>query len=206
MKMSAAHHHDFIPAAGRRWLLPLYDPLLALLTRERAWRGEILRSLDIEPGDIVVDVGCGTGTLAIMAKEQAPQAEVIGADPDPDALARAQKKAARKGVAVGFHRGFGNETAKLVGAARATKVVSSLAFHHMAREMQAETLASMHAALAAGGVLRIADFVGGHFGGPGDGMLVQDLTAAGFENVRTIGQFRLMFGKVTLVGGEKPRA
>lgn len=70
----AVAHHDFIPAAGRRWLLPLYDPMIALLTRERRWRGEILKSLDLEPGDIVVDVGCGTGTLAIMAKEQVPQA------------------------------------------------------------------------------------------------------------------------------------
>jgi ubiquinone/menaquinone biosynthesis C-methylase UbiE len=204
--MMAVAHHDFIPAAGRRWLLPLYDPMIALLTRERRWRGEILKSLDLEPGDIVVDVGCGTGTLAIMAKEQVPQAQVVGVDPDPDALGRAQKKAARKGIGVTFYRGFGNETAKLIGAARATKLVSSLAFHHMPREMQAETLASMHAALAPGGALRIADFVGGHFGGPGEGMLVRDLTAAGFENARTIGQFRLAFGKVTLVGGERPRA
>ena len=204
--MSAADRHDFIPAAGRRWLLPLYDPLIALLTHERRWRGAILGSLDLKPGDMVVDVGCGTGTLAIMAMERVPQVQVVGIDPDPDALERARRKAARKGIAVAFLRGFGDETAKLVGAARATKVVSSLAFHHMPREMQAGTLASMHAVLAPDGAVRIADFVGGHFDGPGDGMLVQDLTAAGFENVRTICQFRLAFGKVTLVGGEKPRA
>jgi len=198
-------HEDYVPAAGRRWLLPLYDPFIALLTRERRWRGEILESLDLKPSDIVVDVGCGTGTFAVMAKVRMPQAQVVGVDPDPDALARAQKKAARKGVAVAFHRGFGNEIAKLVGPARATKAVSSLAFHHMPPGMQAQTLASMREALVPGGALRIADFVGGHFGGPAEGRLVHDLSAAGFENARTIGQFRVAFADVTLVGGEKPR-
>lgn len=198
-------HNDYVPAAGRHWLLPLYDPFIALLTRERRWRGAILKSLDLEPNDIVVDVGCGTGTLAVMAKAHMPQAQVIGIDPDPDALARAQKKAARKGVAVAFHRGFGNEVAKLVGSSRATKAVSSLAFHHMPAEMQAQTIASMRDALAPGGALRIADFVGGHFHGPAEGSLVDDLASAGLENVRTIGRFRVAFADVALVGGERPR-
>ena len=201
----AAAHHDYLPAAGRHWLLPLYDPFIALFTRERGWRGEILKSLDLKPDDVLIDVGCGTGTLAVMAKEHMPKAQIIAIDPDPDALARAQKKAARKGVAVAFHRGFGNDVTKLVGSARATKVVSSLAFHHMPSEMQAQTIAAIRDALVPGGALRIADFVGGHFHGPAKGRLVDDLAAAGFENARSIGQFRLTFANVALVGAEKSR-
>lgn len=201
----AAAHHDYLPAAGLRWLLPFYDPFIALLSREGRWRGEILKSLDLKPNDVLVDVGCGTGTLAVMAKAQMPQAQVIGVDPDPDALARAQKKAARKGLAVAFHRGFGNETARLLGSARATKAVSSLAFHHMPPEMQSQTLSSLRELLIPGGALRIADFVGGHFHGAAEGGLVKGLAAAGFANARTISRFRLAFSDVTLVGGEKPR-
>lgn len=196
---------DYLPAAGRRRLLPLYDPLIALLTRERRWRGAILESLDLQPTDILVDVGCGTGTLAVMAKQHMPQAQVIGIDPDPDALSRAQRKAAAKGVAVTFHQGLGNEVARLVGPGRATKVVSSLAFHHMPPEMRAQTIAAIHETLMPGGALRIADFVGGHFGGPAETRLLTGLTAGGFENARWIGGFRVIFIKVTLVGGEKPR-
>ena len=202
--MATGHHH-YVPAAGLRWLLPFYDPFIALFSREGRWRGEILKSLDLKANDILVDVGCGTGTLAVMAKAHMPQAQVIGVDPDPDALARAQQKAARKGVAVAFHRGLGNEAVKLVGAARATKAVSSLAFHHMPPEMQAETLASVREMLTPGGAVRIADFVGGHFHGAAEGGLVKSLAAAGFENARTISRFRLAFSDVTLVGGEKPR-
>jgi ubiquinone/menaquinone biosynthesis C-methylase UbiE len=202
--MAIAHDH-FIPAAGRRWLLPLYDPFVALFSRERRWRNEILKSLDLKPEDVLIDVGCGTGTLAIMAKEKVPQAEIIGVDPDPDALAHAGRKAARKGAAVAFRRGFGDQTAKLVGAGRATKAVSSLAFHHMPQEMQTLTIASTFEALAPGGALRIADFVSGHFGALAEDTLIGALSAAGFRDARVIGRFRVAFANVALIGAEKAR-
>jgi FkbM family methyltransferase len=196
---------DYLPAAGKHWLLPLYDPFLALFTRERRWRGQILEALDLRPDDRVVDVGCGTGTLAILAKERVPGAEIVGIDPDPRALARARKKAARKGLAVTFQLGFGDEMAKIVGENWATKAVSSLALHHMKRAAQLATIAAMYAALRPGGAVRIADFVGGgHFNGYAEGGLIADLTAQGFENARSFGRFRAAFADAEIVGAEKP--
>jgi len=200
----AVARDDYLPAAGKHWLLPLYDPLLALLTGERQWRGRIIASLDLKRGDRVVDVGCGTGTLAIMAKQAEPGAEIIGVDPDPNALALGRKKAARKGVAVSFQRGFGDETATLVGADGATKAVSSLALHHMPRETHLQTIAAMRDALRPGGAIRIADFVAGNFGGTPASDLVQDLSAAGFENARVLHRFRVAFSDAVLVAAEKP--
>jgi ubiquinone/menaquinone biosynthesis C-methylase UbiE len=200
----AVARDDYLPAAGKHWLLPLYDPMLALLTGERRWRGRIIASLDLRAGDRVVDVGCGTGTLAVMAKQAEPGAEIIGVDPDPNALAIGARKAARKNVTVAFHRGFGDETAKLVGPKSATKVVSSLALHHMPREMALQTIAAMRDALKPGGAIRIADFVAGHFGGAPEADLVQDLTAAGFENARVLHRFRVAFSDAILVAAEKP--
>lgn len=200
-----ATRDDYVPAAGKHWLLPLYDPLLALLTREKKWRGMILDSLALKPGDVMVDVGCGTGTLAIMAKTLQPGATVIGIDPDPNALARAAHKAESKRASVGFQRGFGDETATIVGRGVATKAVSSMALHHMPRDMHLRTIAAMRDALAPGGAIRIADFVAGHFGGAADGDLVKDLAQAGFENARPLQRFRVAFSDAILVAAEKPR-
>lgn len=195
---------DYVPAAGKHWLLFLYDPLVALTSREGQWRGAILDSLALEAEDTVVDVGCGTGTLAVMAKGRAPNARVIGVDPDPRALARAERKAKRKGMTVDFRQGFGDQVATLIGVGKATKAVSSMVLHHMPRAAQLATITAMRDALAPGGSIRIADFPGGHFNGPAEHSLIDDLAAAGFENARTLGRFRVAFAGAILVGAEKP--
>ena len=56
-------------------------------------------------GILVVDVGSGTGTLALLLERRVPGATVVGLDPDPPALGRARKKAAAQGLEVGFVRG-----------------------------------------------------------------------------------------------------
>ena len=45
----------------------------------------------------MLDVGCGTGTLALMVKDACPGARVVGLDVDPKILAIAGRKAARHG-------------------------------------------------------------------------------------------------------------
>ena len=57
----------YLPAAGRDIFLPLYDPLLKILGTERA-REQLLAQAGIRPTDRVFDLGCGTGTLAVLIK------------------------------------------------------------------------------------------------------------------------------------------
>ena len=51
----------YTPAAGYRWLTPLYDVGVAALTRERRWRRALQLQVNARPGERIVDLGCGTG-------------------------------------------------------------------------------------------------------------------------------------------------
>lgn len=97
---TASEPDAFVPVLGFAGLTPLYDTLLALATRERVWRRALLDSIAPVDGETIIDVGSGTGTLAILLKRRAPGARVIGVDPDPNALAIAGRKAERAGVEV----------------------------------------------------------------------------------------------------------
>src|SRR5262245_40394096 len=85
-----------------------YDFLIRLVTlgREQLFREKALRLARLEPGESVLDVGCGTGTLAIAAKRHVgPMATVYGIDASPQMIARASKKARKAGVEVVFKNG-----------------------------------------------------------------------------------------------------
>jgi cystathionine gamma-synthase len=97
-----------LPAAGYDWALPLYDPIVQLLGGDKA-RRILLDQAELQPGCRLLDVGCGTGTLAILSKRLYPDVGIVGIDPDPKALGRARRKASRAAVSIQFDQGFGDE-------------------------------------------------------------------------------------------------
>src|SRR5262245_2499174 len=74
---------SFVPALGFDWLTPLYDPLIRLALREEAVKQRLVDQARIAPGMQVLDLGCGTGTLALLIKRSHPTARVVGLDVDP---------------------------------------------------------------------------------------------------------------------------
>src|SRR5215475_14506413 len=96
---------NYIPAAGHHWSLFLYDPMTKLLGTDRA-REALLEQAQLQPGQRILDVGCGTGTFAVSIKLRNSQVEVVGLDPDQRALARAIRKAERAKVLIQFDEGF----------------------------------------------------------------------------------------------------
>lgn len=148
----------FTPAAGDPKYTKYYDTVIALLTREDRWRAAAIAQLELRPDDTVVDVGCGTASLAIRMKQHQPGTRVIGVDPDPQVLAIARAKAARAGVQIEFVEGMGDRTVELIGPGIATKVVSSLVLHQCPVPMKKAIVANMFTLLRPGGDLVIADF------------------------------------------------
>lgn len=151
-----AHPDTFTPALGRNWLTPAYDVAIRLLTRENRWRRALVRQIDPPQGGVLLDVGCGTGSLAIMLKRVRPDLHVTGMDPDPQALAIARAKAEAAGVEIEWRKGFARDAADDRSAF--DRVVSSLVFHQVPMHEKVAGIEAMVAATRTGGSVHIADY------------------------------------------------
>jgi ubiquinone/menaquinone biosynthesis C-methylase UbiE len=147
---------NFTPAMGRFAPPRFYDHVVAL-TRERLWRALAVMYAAPRPHDVIVDVGCGTGSLALLLSRVEPRAQIIGVDPDSDVLAVARQKAAGC-TAVQWRVGMGDKLVDCIGVDSADTVVSSLMFHQCPLPMKRAVLAAMFAVLRSGGRLVIADY------------------------------------------------
>lgn len=145
----------YVPAAGHDWFLPLYDPLVSLLGGDTA-RKALLDQATIRSRHRILDIGCGTGTLAVRIKRLHPDVEVVGLDPDPKALARARHKAERAGVSVQFDEGYSDELP--YAAASFDRVFSSFMLHHLPLEAKEKTLRGVRRVLTQDGSFHVLDF------------------------------------------------
>jgi ubiquinone/menaquinone biosynthesis C-methylase UbiE len=217
----AGRPQQFVPALRFDALTRIYDPVVALTSREAAFKRRLLEHARIKDGEAVLDVACGTGTLAIDVKKDRPKAKVAAIDGDAAILARAKQKAADAGVKVDFRRGLANE---LPYDARSFDVVlSTLFFHHLTDEAKADTAEEIRRVLRLGGRVLIADW-----GRPQDplmrvaflniqlldgfrntasnvaGRLPEFLREAGLKRVSVVDRMRTPLGTIEIVSGTRP--
>ncbi|HEY3038034.1 MAG TPA: class I SAM-dependent methyltransferase [Pyrinomonadaceae bacterium] len=136
-----------------------YDLLAWLLMRgkEGAFRKKILDLAHLQSGELVLDVGCGTGTLAIAARHRVgPTGTVYGIDASPEMIARAGKKARKAGVDVVFKNGIVEALPFPDGSFDA--VLSTLMLHHLPREAREQCAREMRRVLKPGGRVLAIDF------------------------------------------------
>lgn len=79
--------------AKYRQIAPIYDPAPLEPLRRRT-----IPRLRLQPGDVVLDVGCGTGSSFPLIEERiGPEGRLIGIEQSPEMLARARQQVARRG-------------------------------------------------------------------------------------------------------------
>ena len=137
-----------------------YDRMVGLvaLGREGRMRASTFTLAAIAPGERVLDIGCGTGTLLIAAASAHPDASYQGIDPAAEMIERARAKAARAGVEVRFEQGVA-ERLELADAS-VDVVLSSLMLHHLPPSTMERALAEAVRVLGPGGRLVVVDFPG----------------------------------------------
>jgi ubiquinone/menaquinone biosynthesis C-methylase UbiE len=146
----------FVPAAGRRGLTRFYDATIALTMRESLFRGRLATQVlaDLPADSRIVDVGAGTGTLAIALVAAAPRASVVGVEPDPAILAIARTKDGAD--AVDWKPGLAGSLPLEDGSC--DRVVMSLVLHHLDAATKRAALEEARRVLRDGGRIHIADW------------------------------------------------
>lgn len=137
----------------------LYDLFVGLVSlgRERVCRGRALDLAYLKPGESVLDIGCGTGTLAIAAKQRVGlTGRVYGVDASPEMLGRASAKANRAGAEVVFKNGIAERLPFPDGEFDA--VLSTVMLHHLGRKARQQCAHEVRRVLKPGGRVLAVDF------------------------------------------------
>lgn len=192
---TTSHQHPHTSGATMPRMAAIYDFIVGVLSmgREKRFRQAILQRANLSSGERVLDVGCGTGTLALMAKAVVGQdTEVVGRDATPEMIGRARKKAQKRNDDVSFDVGliediqFPDESFDVV--------FSTFMMHHLPDNLKVRGLAEIRRVLKPGGRAFIVDFRRGgislpnlvHHGQlPPDGAMLRLIDDANFKSIET---------------------
>lgn len=208
---------NFIPALRFTNLTKLYDFFLGLTFPEDKIKKALIEQLELNGTETILDFGCGTGTLAIMIKEQFPNVTIIGVDVDEQILSIAQNKIKSKGLTIQLVK-YDGVKLSFDKNHHFDKIVSSLVFHHLPTNVKVNVLRQLFELTEGRAELHVADFgkaktlytkvafgIFRRFDGEENtrvnakGLLVRFIEQAGFNKVEILKSFNTAFGTVNLI-------
>jgi ubiquinone/menaquinone biosynthesis C-methylase UbiE len=139
-------------------MVPSYDSYMRKMTfgRERTLRETTVSLADVKPGDCVLEVGCGTGTLTLAAKRRTgPSGKVFGIDIIPGMIELSQRKAAQANEDVTFQLGSIDDIP--FSANQFDVVMCSFMIFHMSENTRRKGIAEIYRVLKPKGRLLVLD-------------------------------------------------
>jgi SAM-dependent methyltransferase len=146
----------FTPALAYSVLTPVYDLALEVLGFGRSFKAAVAELADVQPGEAVLDLGCGTGTLLQALLARRPDARFTGLDPDPRVLAMARRRLRRSARSAELVAGYAQDLP--FPNAAFDLVVSTLTFHHLPGPVKVAALREVRRVLAPHGRFLLVDF------------------------------------------------
>jgi ubiquinone/menaquinone biosynthesis C-methylase UbiE len=140
-------------------MVPSYDSYMRKITfgKEHILREETIRQAQIKPGDCVLEVGCGTGTLTLATKRQTgPSGKVFGIDVIPGMIELSQHKASLANKDITFQLGSIDNIP--FPATQFDVVMCSFMIFHMSEATRQKGIAEIYRVLKPQGRLLVLDF------------------------------------------------
>jgi ubiquinone/menaquinone biosynthesis C-methylase UbiE len=135
-----------------------YELIIRVVTRgkEKAFRGFVNDLVGLQPGETVLEVGCGTGTQALLAKESVGETGRVSAiEPSLEMVAYARRKATRRGLVVDIQPGV---IERLDFPDKSLDVILCIiVLHHMPDETKVQGIKEMARVLKPDGRLLVVD-------------------------------------------------
>ena len=152
----AADSKKYIPALRFDFLTRFFDPLVRVTTREYTFKRALIAQANLQNDQTILDIACGTGTLAVGIKKRFPEIKIYAIDADAEILEMAREKAYRNNAEITFQKTFSDDLSFPDNSF--DRVLSTLFFHHLPLESKLKTFREILRVLKPNGEFHLADY------------------------------------------------